>query len=306
MRPAPNTAPLLPSAATVRARREELVVIVSPASARRGMGRVRRALVVAVALLALGAGAAWAAGAFSASEMDIDAGVGCFDRPSLHADVTIFHAAADPVAKCGRLWREGVVDTRRGPSSPHLVACTGDHKPVYVFPGPDGVCERLGLVPLPADYAPLGTAHARAFRALFEIGELRPGGACLPPAVAANQARAKLRAVGATVAVSVQGSGPCAHEYRAVGGRIAVVTSSAAVAEAEQRSVRIGHALSGLIEGLGNGRCVSPAEFRRQAQRRLAAVGLGAVEVRISGRGRCVGGSYGEGGDSKWVEFFAE
>jgi hypothetical protein len=81
----------------------------------------------------------------------LDHSVGCYDRPSLHADTTIVHGA-DPIATCAKLWREGIVDTGRGPSSPHLVACAYEDSPVaLVFPGSgSAVCRQLGLVQFPA------------------------------------------------------------------------------------------------------------------------------------------------------------
>lgn len=308
MKSNPDISPLLPDEETIRSRREALTDTVAGSRRGRGPARARRVLIAVAALLLLLGGAALAAGVFSADDVAVDAGVGCYDRPLLHADVTIFHAAADPIAKCAKLWREGVVDTRRGPASPHLVACTGNGKPVYVFPGPDGVCDRLGLVPLPADYAPRGAAHARAFRALFEIGELPPSPKvdCLSPRTAARRARARLAATHAEVAVSIQGDQPCAREYRPVGGHIVVITFSRARGAAQRRGARIAFALRGLIEGLTPGSCHAPGEFVRKARRRLAAAGLGDVVVRVTGDGHCVSGSYGEDAESRRLEFFAE
>ncbi|HEX3175011.1 MAG TPA: CU044_5270 family protein [Solirubrobacterales bacterium] len=80
-----------------------------------------------------------------------DRSVGCYDRASLHTSTTIVHGV-DPIAACAELWREGVVDARRGPASPHLVACAYDGSSVaHVFPGSGpAVCRRLDLVPLPS------------------------------------------------------------------------------------------------------------------------------------------------------------
>jgi hypothetical protein len=86
--------------------------------------------------------------------------VGCYERPSLHANAAIVHGA-DPIATCAKLWREGVVDTtirrleregkiaERPDKTPNLVACVGDYPAVtYVFPGDDSsVCHQLGLRP---------------------------------------------------------------------------------------------------------------------------------------------------------------
>jgi hypothetical protein len=86
---------------------------------------------------------------------------GCYDRPSLDANVTV-KQGADPIATCAKLWREGVVDTtlrrleregrigeRPDKNSPDLVACKGpDAFVALVFPGPGPeLCARLGLVP---------------------------------------------------------------------------------------------------------------------------------------------------------------
>lgn len=93
----------------------------------------------------------------------VDTSVGCYDRPSLHADTTVVHGS-DPIATCAKLWREGVVDTRlrrlegegkidERPErdSPHLVACADEGSSIaQVFPAPGpAICRRLGLVPLP-------------------------------------------------------------------------------------------------------------------------------------------------------------
>lgn len=78
----------------------------------------------------------------------VDTTVYCYDRAALDANTAIVHGA-DPIATCGEVWREGAMDTRRGPASPPLVACSGDDSSIpAVFPGPDpSVCHRLGLVP---------------------------------------------------------------------------------------------------------------------------------------------------------------
>jgi hypothetical protein len=308
MKSTPDISPLLPDEETVRARREVLTDTVADAKRRRGPARARRILIAVAALLVLGGGAAWAAGVFSADDVAVNAGVACYDRPSLHANTTIFGAAADPIAKCAKFWREGVVDTRRGPASPHLVACTAENRGVYVFPGRDSVCSRLGLVPLPADYAAKGAAHARAFRALFEIGELPPDPKtdCISPQSAAGRARARLAAVHSDVAVSIQGGEPCASEYRAVGGHIAVVTFSEARGVAKRRGARVGAALRSLIESLTPGSCHPPDEFLQKARRRLAAAGLSEVTVRMIGDGPCVNGGYGSDAENRRLEFFAE
>lgn len=80
----------------------------------------------------------------------LDHSVGCYAQASLHANTAIVHGA-DPIATCAEIWREGAMDTSRGPSSPHLVACAQEGSPLaLVFPGSgSAVCRRLGLVPFP-------------------------------------------------------------------------------------------------------------------------------------------------------------
>lgn len=81
----------------------------------------------------------------------VDNTVACYDRPALAGDVAGLHGR-DPIATCAEVWEEGAMDTRRGPSSPPLVACASKHDSgALVFPTADpGVCRRLGLLPFPA------------------------------------------------------------------------------------------------------------------------------------------------------------
>ena len=162
----PDISPLLPDDTTIVARRRSLEMELRPR--RRGSRQVLRRLAIAVAaLLALGGGAAWATGVFTADDISFQAGVGCYSEARLHGprlSVTVTRAAADPVAKCEKYWREGVVDTvqrrlaregkidyPRGPYPPHLVACARPGSGIAVFPGPERVCEKLGLELRPDD-----------------------------------------------------------------------------------------------------------------------------------------------------------
>ncbi|HEY8809307.1 MAG TPA: hypothetical protein VIM28_04720, partial [Solirubrobacterales bacterium] len=186
MKSKPDISILLPDEDAVRARREALVAELQPGGSRRRRPvGARRLLIAVAALLILSGGAALASGVFSADDIAIGAGVGCYERPSLNANAAIYISAADPVAKCERTWREGAMTGGDSTKVPHLVACTAENRPVMVFPG-DGnaVCERLGLVPLPSDYAPAGRAHAHAHAALFELKSRNapaPNSACPSP-----------------------------------------------------------------------------------------------------------------------------
>lgn len=301
----PDISSLLPDDATLAARRRALEAELG--TPRRTPRRAPRRLAIAVlALVSLGGGGAWAAGVFSAEDIAINAGVGCYEQPSLHSGVAIFQSAADPVAKCARVWREGDLGSRlrriegegkikQRPNryDPHLVACTGQNRPVLVFPGPDGLCDRLGLKPLPDDYAPVGRAHARAYAALHEVGELVPASSeCPSPTGAAARARARLPKRYSDVDVTTDGREPCAREYRALGGRIVVVTMSRRMARQERNGERVSSALFGLLERTTR-HCLSPHYVRRAVRRHLARAGLEQVTVRVTGKGPCVIGQWG-------------
>ncbi len=323
----PDISALLPDEETVRARRQALIESVEVAPRRRRGAGARRALTVALATLAVGAGVAWAAGAFSASDVSPDAGVACYETASLHGDAAIFQSAADPVAKCARLWREGALGLRlqrleregripeRADKTPPLVACTAKGRGVYVMPGPDGTCERLGLVPLPHDYEPIAVSHARAYRAWFEIEKAtdweslaRPGDViCASPQAAAARARTALSHLDPihAVPVRIHGGQPCAKELDAQGGGINVVTITRATAREEARGRAASEALRGLGERTRE-RCVAPAEFLREARARLDRAGVSGIEVRVHGHGRCISGAgSGMDGHYRWIEFFA-
>jgi hypothetical protein len=247
-------------------------------------------------------------------------GVVCYDQPSLHGDATVTHSTADPVATCAQLWSEGVVDTRLrrleregaiaarpDATSPHLVACTAEDRGVSVFPGPDGVCSRLGLVPLPADYAAKGAASARADAARQKNGELPAASSdCPSPQAAAERARDRLPAEYSDVRVTIEPGGPCAREYRLMGDHIVVSTISRAEGRVQRTGARIGVALGSLIESIAAAGCHAPDVVAREARRRLAAAGLGDVSVRIEGGGPCVSGGFGSDARNRWVSFLAE
>jgi len=154
MTPTPDIDVLMPDEEAVRARRDALVEELRRARAPRVTRAPRRLALVLAVLAAAGGGAAAAAGLFSADDVKVEAGVGCYARAALQADITVMHATADPVAACAELWRAGTVDGTPRAEAPPLVACTATGEPVRVMPGdgPD-VCARLGLQPLPEDYS---------------------------------------------------------------------------------------------------------------------------------------------------------
>lgn len=242
----PDISPLLPDDATLAARRRALEAELEPR--RRWPRRVpRRRLVLAiVALIALGGGAAWAAGVFSADEISFRAGMGCYSEARLDGprlSITVTHAAADPVAKCEKYWREGVVDTTRRRLGregkidyppkrypPHLVACARPGSGIAVFPGPDEVCEKLGMEPLPTDYAAPGREAARAYTAWDRVVSGRVGvkpRRCRSPEQIVERVRNLLATHGyGDVPVRISGDGPCARSIEPRGRALEVLTAT--------------------------------------------------------------------------------
>lgn len=155
----PDIEALLPTEEELAARSEVLTAELSADLAtkprrRRRHPRVWRALFAVVAISLAGVGAATAAGVFSADQMSVDSGMGCYSEASLEPEtIAILGPREDPVTVCAEMWRRG--DMVRGVTkAPDLVACSGPGEPVRVLPGAgDAICERLGLVPLPSDYA---------------------------------------------------------------------------------------------------------------------------------------------------------
>lgn len=248
-------------AETAADRRCALESELRPPRRRRRLRRPRRRLAVAlVALVALGGGAAWATGVFSAEEISYQAGVACYSEARPHGpnlSATGFPAAADPVAKCEKYWREGVVDTtqrrlgREGkidypphPYPPHLVACSKPGSGIAVFPGTEAVCERFGLQPLPDDYEAPGREAARAYtswnRILARRFQILEAGRCLAPEPIAARSRRLLAAAGyGDVPVGIASDGPCAKAVEPRGRTIMVITTSRREDEVSRLAERV-------------------------------------------------------------------
>jgi hypothetical protein len=299
----PDTSSLLPDDATLAARRRALEAELAPPP--RTLRRVprRRLAVAVVALVALAGGAAWAAGVFSANEISFEAGMGCYSEARLRGSrlsITIGHAAADPVAKCEKYWREGVVDTglrrlgREGKIDyppkhypPHLVACARPGSAIAVFPGQDDVCEKLGMEPLPADYAAPGREAARAYTAwnrfLARSIQVRPG-RCAAPEPIAERARGLLETHGyGDVQVRVSDDGPCAKSVELRGRAIEVTTSTPREDNTARLEDKTFDALAGLFERASL-ECIAPTRFGALARNVLDRAGLGQIRVGVSQR----------------------
>jgi hypothetical protein len=164
--------------------------------------RIRRRLGVGALGIAIAAsGVAAASGILGGTPEQLAAtSVGCYDRPSLDANVTVLSTGTDtPVQTCARILGTGAP----------LVACAGEGA-VHVFPGRD-TCRRLGLAPLPAGYAP---ARRRVNALHRDIAALEASADCIAPAELARRVQALLDRRGwtgwrAVVRDDIE-EGPCA------------------------------------------------------------------------------------------------
>jgi hypothetical protein len=297
----PDISALQPDEAAERARREALVAeLRGPLRPRRVRGAKRLALAV-LAMLAFGGGVAWAAGLFSADDVSLEAGIACFSEPRLHGHdlaVTYTHASAEPLAKCAKYWREGVMDVDRGSvAPPQLIACTKQDAGVFVFPGPAGLCGRLGLEPLPADFAAAGREAGRAYTAWFKFlmddAEV-PAGECRSPREMAEKARARLaKTAYGDVRVVVRGDWPCARMIDPEGGAIVVFTTSRTEDRRQALGARAALALGPLMDE-ANDRCLAPEQFEARGKAALARAGLSEVRVHVYRPYEpCVGAAFG-------------
>ena len=297
----PDISALLPDQVTVAAMRSAVAAELSRPTGRRRKRARRRPIILALgATLVLGGGVALAAGVFSADDVDLAAGVACYNKPRFQGDdiaVTGFPTSADPLAKCARLWREGIVDSNRGSTSPHLVACSEPGAGIAVFPGPDELCDRLDLEPLPADFAAAGREAGRAYTAwsrLLTDLQTVPAGSCPAPEALAARVRARLAdSEYSDVSVVVSDAGPCAREVDPEGAAIAVLTGSRF--EDRQRGLeRLAvDAMFPLLDRTIDA-CIEPVKFEAMARATLLRAGLDEVGVHAGPKSRpCVGSSYG-------------
>lgn len=269
----PDLTPLLPDDPTVRARARALGEELAPARRRRA----RTLGLALVAAMLLGGGVAAASGLLGAEDVAIDAGIGCYDRASLDADVAVIGPRRDPIAACARVWSDVA-------PPPPLVACTGEDEPVRVFPGTGpAVCASLGLEPLPEDYAGAAAASAKARRALRALkGIPVTTTPCPSPRRLAEAARAAL----ADVAVAVRGTEPCASGFGVDRDHVTVDTVSREQAANDHAFERITRALRPTYGSTVP--CRTPEAAIVRARRLLDAAGLADVRLEVEGEGPCV------------------
>lgn len=148
-------------------------------------GRIRRRITLGALGFAIAAtGVAAASGVFSSPEQLASTSIACYDRASLTANVAVLSAGEQtPIESCRRLLK---TDRR-------LVACADEG--VHVFPGGPGMCEKLGMEPLPLEY----TAARRRVNAFArDVMALEKRTDCLPPRELARRVDALLERSGWT------------------------------------------------------------------------------------------------------------
>jgi hypothetical protein len=148
-------------------------------------GRLRRRLAIGGLGFALVAtGVAAASGVLSGSpEQLASSGIACFERASLNANVTVVPGDdRTPIETCRQLM---------GTDSP-LVACASEA--VHVFPGGADTCRRLGMEPLPPEYAAARAKVEALERAVRRLERSE----CIPPPEFARRVQALLERSGWT------------------------------------------------------------------------------------------------------------
>jgi hypothetical protein len=244
--------------------------ISAPAQRRFHVPR-RRLTLVAVALIVLATGGLAAAHFLAGPEKLASNSVGCYDRASLDADVSVPNGVASPLEACAAVYRA------EGQPVPPLVACAGKGA-VAVFPGQgDAVCRRLGLAPLPPGYA-----LARQRVATLQTGILALEGAadCTPPPQLAQRVQALLDSSGwtgwRTRLRLDRSSGPCGSVSglggdgrRSIAGSLDADRRLVMVVGAPNRSTeRLMYGPNGLaprIEDVSGTRCLSLDGMKAEA-----------------------------------------
>jgi hypothetical protein len=140
--------------------------------AKRGVRPWRRAAIVIIPAALIVTGATYAV--LRTAEKVASGTVTCFDEASLDSGGSVVEAEGrSPVAICAEEWAQGQMPRSSG-QVPRLVACSMPGT-VGVFPADDGgVCEGLGLAPLPPEYEEAAARFAALRAALvarFPEGE---------------------------------------------------------------------------------------------------------------------------------------
>lgn len=301
----PDITPLLPSEGELVARAEALATELAADLAdnpRAGHRRRRpwlwRTFLGLIAIPLLGVGIATAAGVFSADDMEVAAGIGCYSEAKLQPEsISIIGPRQDPVAACARIWRQGAVKRGRH-EAPPLVACTEVDGPVRVIPGRGAAaCERLGLVSLPGDYPEASARSEHVEQALHTVGEFvgasTPGGDCVATDEAVADADQRLREAGFDdVAIRVDGDRECGGHFIIDGDGLVLLSISRDQFELRRLDFKMVRALESVSKA-SSGLCADPIATADRARADLKKAGLAEVEVKIEGQGPCLSIGWG-------------
>jgi hypothetical protein len=248
--------------------------------------RIRRRIVVgAVGFAVAASGVAAASGVFSSAEQLASTAVGCYERASLDSNVAVLSTGEEsPVDTCTRVLH----------TSAPLTACMADGS-VAVFPGGAAVCDRLGLAPLPAGYAP---ARAKVNALARDVSALETSADCISPQVLAQRVQGLLDRTPdwagwrTTLRLDVE-DGPCGSVTGMGGdgsrsiegsldadGRHVMVFGGAARSTTDLLYVG-DDALAPAIEHASGERCYTTAGLEAMARQRVARTGR-AVSFRTS------------------------
>ena len=163
--------------------------------------RVRRRIGIgAVSFAILATGVAAASGVFSPAEQLASTGIACYEQPSLDGGAAVLSPGSrSPIEACRR---------ELGTDGP-LVACRAPEH-VAVLPGGSGLCAKLGLEPLPREYA---SARARVLALERRLATVERSADCVLLDEFAGRAQRVLDRLGWTgwraVVRHDLGSGPC-------------------------------------------------------------------------------------------------
>jgi len=124
-------------------------------------GRRRRRIVGGACVVAVIVGGAVGAAALirSGQPSAPEAGVVCRAEARVDASAIVLEPGQDPIEGCRALWADGRFESSvHSDDVPDLASCVDPHGPINVFPGPETVCQELGMQPADADLTPANEA----------------------------------------------------------------------------------------------------------------------------------------------------
>jgi hypothetical protein len=239
-------------------------------------GRIRRRIAVGALGFAVAAsGVAAASGVFGPPEQLAATPIACYDGPSLDSSASVLSAGDEsPVDACRRVLR----------TDRPLVACRAPEH-VAVLPGGPRLCPRLGLEPLPAEYA---SARAGVVELGRRLAAVEASADCVPLDEFVERAQRVLDRLGWTGwRVQVRhdlGRGPCGSTLamngdgsRSIEGALSQERARLIVTPSPRRStLELLYAPGGpgtrVMDASGD-RCYSAGELEQLVRDRLPAGG---------------------------------